>query len=143
MEQTVVILKPDVFIKEERDEYSQLKKELPDGDIFINYVKEKISNLDLKIVEERKEILSEEVVAIHYQEHKNNSDEFNGLLKSMTSWPSYLMLIEWENTQKIIRALIMEIREEFLVTPKVARRNMTHASWNLEEAKFEAELHFH
>ena len=135
MEQTVVILKPDVFIKEERDEYSQLKKELPDGDIFINYVKEKISNLDLKIVEERKEILSEEVVAIHYQEHKNNSDKFNGLLKSMTSWPSYLMLIEWENTQKI--------REEFLVTPKVARRNMTHASWNLEEAKFEAELHFH
>jgi nucleoside diphosphate kinase len=60
----------------------------------------------------------------------------------MTSGPSYLMLIEWKDAHKIIRALIMEIREEFLVTPKVARRNMTHASWNLEEAKFEVELHF-
>jgi hypothetical protein len=38
MEQTVVIVKPDVFIKEERDEYSQLKKELPESKKFIEYV---------------------------------------------------------------------------------------------------------
>jgi hypothetical protein len=34
------------------------------------------------------------------------------------------------------------IREEFLVTAKVSRRNMIHASGNLDAAKFEAELHF-
>lgn len=142
MEQTVVILKPDVFIREERDEYSQLKKELPEADKFIEYIQWKIRELNLKIIREKKEILSESVVAEHYAEHKNIPDKFNGLLKSMTNGPSYLMLIEWENAQKLMRALIMETREEYLITPKVARRNMTHASWNLEEAKMEAKLHF-
>jgi hypothetical protein len=38
MEQTVVILKPDVFIHIDRDEYSQLKKELPEAEKFIEYI---------------------------------------------------------------------------------------------------------
>ena len=38
--------------------------------------------------------------------------------------------------------MTLEIREEFLATPKVARRNMIHASANLEEAKDEVKLHF-
>lgn len=142
MEQTVVILKPDVFIKEERDEYSQLKKELPRAEKFIEYVQWKITELNLVILNERKEQLSKELVAVHYQEHKDNPAKFNSILNNMTFWPCYLMLIEWIDSQKVIRALIMEIREEFLSTAKVARRNMIHASGNLDAAKFEAELHF-
>lgn len=38
MEKTVVIIKPDVFVLEQRDEYSQLKKELPEAEKFIEYV---------------------------------------------------------------------------------------------------------
>jgi nucleoside diphosphate kinase len=131
-----------VFIHIDRDEYSQLKKELPEAEKFIEYIQWKIRELNLSIISERKEVLTESVVAEHYAEHRNSPDKFNGLLKSMTSGSSYLMLIEWENAQKLIRALIMDIREEFLATPKVARRNMTHASWNIEEAKMEAQLHF-
>lgn len=41
-----------------------------------------------------------------------------------------------------MRNLTLKIREKFLQTPKVARRNMIHASANLEEAQYEAELHF-
>lgn len=142
MEQTVVILKPDVFIQEERDEYSQLKKELPRAEKFIEYIQWRITELNLVILSERKEQLSKELVAVHYQEHKDNPAKFNSILNNMTFWPCYLMLIEWIDSQKVIRALIMEIREEFLSTAKVARRNMIHASGNLDAAKFEAELHF-
>jgi hypothetical protein len=39
MEQTVIIIKPDVFVIEKRDEYSQLKKDLPSAENFIKYVK--------------------------------------------------------------------------------------------------------
>ncbi len=142
MEQTVVIIKPDVFVVEERDEYSQLKKELPKSEEFIEYVKLRISELNLSVITERKEQLSEEIVAEHYKEHKDNAAKFNSIIWNMTFWPSYIILIEWENSQSRIRALIMDIREEFLTTPKVARRNMIHASENLEAAKFEAKLHF-
>jgi hypothetical protein len=38
--------------------------------------------------------------------------------------------------------MTISIREEFLITPKVSRRNMIHASANREEAKFESNLHF-
>lgn len=142
MQQTVVILKPDVFIREERDEYSQLKKELPGSEIFVEYVKNKISDLDLEIVQERKEQFSEEIVIKHYKEHKNNHAKINSIINNMTFWPSCLLLIEWINSQEIMRNLTLKIREKFLQTPKVARRNMIHASANLEEAQYEAELHF-
>jgi nucleoside diphosphate kinase len=94
MEQTVVILKPDVFIREERAEFSELKKQLPEPEKFIEFVKGKIIELNLKIVNERKEQLSEAVVAQHYDEHKGTPAKFNFLLTHMTSGPSYLMLIE-------------------------------------------------
>lgn len=84
MQQTVVILKPDVFIREERDEYSQLKKELPGSEIFVEYVKNKISDLDLEIVQERKEQFSEEIVIKHYKEHKNNHAKINSIINNMT-----------------------------------------------------------
>lgn len=142
MEQTVVILKPDVFVIEQRDEYSLLKKELPEAEKFIEYVKSRINELNLSVITERKEQLSEEIVAEHYKEHKDNVAKFNSILWNMTFGTSYLILIEWDNAQSIIRALIMDIREEFLMTPKVARRNMIHASGNLGAAKFETELHF-
>ena len=142
MEKTVVIIKPDVFIVQERDEFSQLKKELPEAEKFIEYVKWRITELNLKIIKERKEQLSHKIVSEHYKEHKDNIAKFNSILWNMTFWPCFLMLIEWQDAQKIIRELIMKIRMEFLATPKVARRNMIHASANLEEGKFEAKLHF-
>lgn len=142
MEQTVVIIKPDVFVIQERDEYSQLKKELPTAELFIEYVQWKINSLDLTVINERKEQLSREIVAEHYKEHKDNIAKFNSILGNMTFWPSYLMLVEWENAQELGRNMTLEIREEFLATPKVARRNMIHASANLEEAKDEVKLHF-
>jgi nucleoside diphosphate kinase len=142
MEQTVIIIKPDVFVIEKRDEYSQLKKELPEADKFIEFVRGKINSLGLSVINERKEQLSREIVAEHYKEHKDNITKFNSILGNMTFWPSYLLLIEWEDSQKLIRTMIEAIREEFLLTPKVSRRNMIHASANLEEAKFESNLHF-
>lgn len=142
MEQTVVIIKPDVFVLEERDEYSQLKKELPSPEEFIKYVLEKISEINLNIWKQRKEQLSHEIVAQHYKEHKDNVAKFNSILWNMTFGPSYLICVEWINAQKLIRDLIREIRAEFLATPKVARRNMIHASANLEEAQDEVKLHF-
>lgn len=142
MEQTVVIIKPDVFVIEQRDEYSQLKKELPGSDIFIKYVINKISQLDLSVTKQKKEKLSQEIVEEHYKEHKNNPEKFNSILWNMTFWPCYLMCIEWINAQQLIRDLIREIREEFLATPKVARRNMIHASANISEAQDEVKLHF-
>lgn len=80
MEQTVVIIKPDVFVIEKRDEYSQLKNELPEAEKFIEYVMQKINNLNLSIIIKRKEQLSREIVSEHYKEHKDNIAKFNSIL---------------------------------------------------------------
>ena len=142
METSVVILKPDVFKREERLESDKLIKPLPEAEEFIAYVRWKLQDSGLEIVRERKEKIPREVVELHYAEHKENREKFEFLKQYITSGVSYIMLIGWEDAQPKARKIIMDLREEFLQTPQKACYNMTHASWNKDEAAMESKLHF-
>lgn len=143
MNQTIVICKPDVFNPIERNpEYDALLKELLGAEEFVSYVKNKLQDLWLTLWNEKREIMPLEIVEKHYDEHKDIPTKFEFLKTMMTSGVSHVMLFEWENAQSIARQAIMDLRIEFLKTPKQARHNMMHASGNAEEAAYEVDLHF-
>ena len=142
MEETIILLKPDIFCKKERVECDELKQELPDALEFIAYVKTQLEFLGLDVLQEKKEILDLSIIEKHYAEHKANTEKFNFLKWYISSWPCYIMLVWWDNAIKSARWLIMNIREEFLKTPKLARKNMTHASDREEAANYEKSLYF-
>lgn len=143
MSQTIVICKPDVFDHIKRNpEYDALIKDLPEAEVFVDYVKSYLVSKGLTISQEKREVMSIDIAAKHYDWHKNNPERFEFLKKMMSSWISHVMLVEWENAQPIARQAIMDLRIEFLKTPKQARHNMMHASGNIEEAEYEVLLHF-
>ncbi len=143
MEYSVVILKPDVFISFDRTEsYDFLKKPLGSSDEFIAVVQKYIRWIWCSIIEEREEVLSQSSIELHYNEHKDIPAKFSFLKSYIWSGPSYIMLVWWDNAIVQCRQLIMDIREEYLENPKIARKNMTHASANSWDAQREIEIHF-
>lgn len=149
-EYTIFWIKPDVYIpREERDNFDKLTKELPENPLeFINIVKDSLTKQGLELVAEKETTLTYELAEEHYEEHKNNVNpnfnerSFEWLIEFMISWKTYWMIFYWEDAIKKARKFLYEIREEYLVDRKVARRNMTHAADSIESANREIDLHF-
>lgn len=142
-------IKPDAYRPLEiRSQNDALKKPLIAIKDFINYVKFRLEEKKLEIIEEKEYILSPEIAWKHYEEfiwvfdEKYNEYKFDFLLKHMTSWKSYWIIFYWENAIKKWREVLINIRDEFLENRKMARLNMTHASDSFESAKREILLHF-
>lgn len=141
MQQTIVLLKPDIYFVKQREEWSELKKPLWTAEEFIEYVKSCLIKNNLVISAEKKILLDEETVEKHYEEHKDNIEKFNFLKSYITSWLCYIMLVSWKDAIQKARETILSIREEYLFDKK-ARYNMTHASDSLESAEKEISLYF-
>jgi len=144
MQHTLVMLKPDVFMDLERiPEYDSFKKPLGTPDEFLAVVKWYIEGLGFEIVTEKFEVIPKETIEAHYDEHRGSPAKFNFLVKSyIGAGPCHAMVVQWEDAIAKCRQLIMDIRAEYLETPKDARKNMTHASANAADAEREIKLHF-
>ncbi len=143
MQHTLVMLKPDVFMDLERiPEYDTLKKPLGTPDEFLTIVKWYIEDLGFEIIAEKFEVIPQEIIEAHYDEHRDSPNKFNFLKWYISAGPCHAMVVQWEDCIAKCRQLIMDIREEYLETPKDARKNMTHASANATDAEREIKLHF-
>ncbi len=143
MQHTLVMLKPDVFMDLERiPEYDSLKKPLGTPEEFLAVVKWYIEDLGFEIIAEKFEVLSQDTIETHYDEHKDAPAKFIFLKWYIWSGPCHAMIVQWEDAISKCRQLIMDIRAEYLETPKDARKNMTHASANPADAEREIKLHF-
>lgn len=143
MSQTIVICKPDVFDRIPRNpDYDTLRKPLPEAEVFLEYVKKCLESKGLQIGEQRRETMTVQRAGEHYLEHKNKPEQYSSLQTSMSRAPSHIMCLEGKNAQRLAREVIMDLRIEFLKTPKISRANMLHASGDEYWAKYEVDLHF-
>ena len=149
LEYSLFWLKPDVFDRDsEREEWSKLKIALPKAEDFIEEIKQNLRERGLEIIKEKKALVSRETALAHYEEHsqvfdikdKISKQEF--LARYMTSDNSYWIIFYGENAIKVWREVLKEIRNKYLETPQLARKNMTHASDSVESATREIKLHF-
>ncbi len=122
----------------------------PDG-VQRGIVGEIISRVEkkgLKIAALRMNVIAEDVVKEHYDEHKDRPF-FDSLISYVTSGPSVSMVIEGKNaigTMRIINgatnpadALPGTIRGDFAIE---TGRNVVHASDSVESAEREIGIHF-
>lgn len=143
-------IKPDVFydVSTPREAGSELKLTLPSPDVFITEVKENLLSAGFEILDERKYFPSREIAGKHYKEHFwvftewYKESKYDFLVNFMTSGPSYWIVFYWDDAIVKGREILKTIREKYLLTPKLARCNMTHASDNEAWAREEIELHF-
>lgn len=143
-------IKPDAFYERitPREVGSELKFELPEPEKFINEVKQNLVQAWFEILDERKYFPSKEIAGQHYKEHfwiftqGYKESKYDFLVKYITSGPSYWIVFYWEDAIVGWREILKTIREKYLLTPKLARCNMTHASDNEAWAREEIQLHF-
>lgn len=143
-------IKPDVFLPlQSRDEYDQLKKDLPINPYdFIDDIKIRLKDNVLEIIEEKECIITEDIARIHYAEHEwkwselHKEFQLDFLIRFMTSWKSYWIVFYGDDAIKKWREILVDIRDKYLVDRKKARLNMTHASDSFESANREIMLHF-
>jgi len=149
LEYSLFWLKPDVFDRNtQREEWSKLKIALPESKEFIEEIKQSLRERGLEVIKEKKALVSREIALAHYEEHsqvfdikdKISKQEF--LARYMTGDYSYWIIFYGENAIKIWREVLKEIRNKYLETPQLARKNMTHASDSVESATREIKLHF-
>jgi nucleoside-diphosphate kinase len=101
-----------------------------------------------EIIAEKKYQVSREIAWRHYEEHiwkfKPWYEEsvYDFTRRYLSSWYSYWIVFYWENAVVKWREILTEIRTKYLVNPKVARYNMTHASDSEAGAKREIQIHF-
>lgn len=150
MQRTVIWIKPDAFSPlEERERGSELRIALPeDPQDFIEEIRRGLQAKNLELVSEHTKHCDEEIARKHYWEFADSySEEYNEnkqdfLAKYLTSGSSHWFLFEGEDAIKRWREVITDMRTKYLLNPKTARYNMTHGSWNIEEAEREEQLHF-
>lgn len=150
IETSLIWIKPDVFYDKSilREEWSELNIDLPLPTVFIFRIIDEINNRWLVILNQKSYIVPGEIARDHYAEHKWKFDENyqeykqDFLVRYLTSWLSHWIIFSWEKAIVQWREIIKSIRELYLVTPNLARYNMTHASDSEVAANREIELHF-
>lgn len=143
-------IKPDVFYDKnhKREAGSELKNPLPEPELFIEEVKKSLVSAGFEILDERKYSPDREIAWAHYKEHFwvftewYTESKYDFLVNFMTSGPSYWIVFYWDDAVLRGREILKTIREKYLLTPKLARCNMTHASDNEAWAREEIQLHF-
>lgn len=131
MQKTLIIIKPD-----------GVKRKL------IGEVIKRIERKDLKVVEAKLIMPSEELVKEHYKEHKEKNF-YNELIEFFTSGKAMVLVVEGENSITIMRSLVGEtdplsanpgtIRGDFALSKT---QNIVHASDSEESAIREINLWF-
>ncbi|MDD5770448.1 MAG: nucleoside-diphosphate kinase [Candidatus Gracilibacteria bacterium] len=143
-------IKPDVFYDKSipREDGSGLKIPLPKPEDFIAEIIGELQKVGLEIKSERKYLVSREIALKHYSEHefvydiKSRISKQEFLARYMVSDYSYWIVFYGENTIKLGREVLKNIREKYLLTPWFARYSLMHASDNPVGAIEEIKLHF-